>query len=52
MSEAGQLNRELVEDVCRVAETGQQDQGPSLTTPIEHFEADTFVHLDESHVVR
>src|SRR5690606_31881221 len=34
----GELRREVVEDMCRVAAAGQQHQRPSITAPIEDLQ--------------
>src|SRR5579864_8639442 len=43
----GEVERELVKDVRRVAEAGQQDHRWALAAPIEHLERDALLDADE-----
>src|SRR5580698_4367200 len=46
---SGQLGRERVETMRRVSEARQKDERPSRAAPIEHFEIDVRVHVNELH---
>src|SRR5262245_56027986 len=52
METAGELRREVVEDVSRVTAAGQQHQRSARAAPIEHFESHVLSDRDESAPVR
>src|SRR5262245_4901914 len=52
MKIAGELGREVVEDVRRVASTWQQHERPSCAAPIEHLQVDVLGYRNESAHMR
>src|SRR5689334_3448847 len=43
---------ELVEHVCGISRACQENQRPSSTAPIEHFQVDVSLYGDKLHCVR
>ncbi|MGA8669691.1 MAG: hypothetical protein WB679_07435 [Terracidiphilus sp.] len=39
-----EFRREIVENVSRIAASGQQNDGPARATPIEHFQPNLLVY--------
>lgn len=44
----GKFRGEVIPNVGRIAETGEEYKRPSLTTPVEHFQLDALV--DRNHL--
>lgn len=45
-----EVEREVVEDVRRVAEAGEQYDRQTAATPVEDLERHTVAHVDDAHV--
>ena len=46
-----ELRSEIIEYVSRIAATGQKDDGPSGTAPVEYFQPNILINAHESRAV-